>query len=380
MKHTCIQIGLKQFKSLCLYFCQSHTNKIELSDLYKKILNIFFLFFIQAGSPSEAEIDENLFSPCESDHMIEHSEDDHLLSNTCSSALQNNHHLSSNNHLTSSHSIHQPPPSHLHPHNSPLTHHQLINNAGQCTGNLPNGHTLSNSMNNSNPLNSLSQLSINSLNSSSNNLCPPIHLNNQTIQPLSNSTNGTPILTNGQLNPMTPTSTFAPSGLMLTNPQGPMLANGAPNNQPSLHQLSNTGVQSSNLSNTGQPTPNSLTQLSINCSQTQLPANMIDKSSPMSANSDNLSELNGEMLSGSPSSNPGKRRGPRTTIKQKQLEILKAAFMKTPKPTRHVREALAQETSLNMRVIQVSLFYFFLFYYFRSMFELFLVMTRVFCF
>ncbi|XP_059397096.1 LIM/homeobox protein Lhx1-like [Carassius carassius] len=49
----------------------------------------------------------------------------------------------------------------------------------------------------------------------------------------------------------------------------------------------------------------------------------------------------------------GKRRGPRTTIKAKQLETLKAAFIATPKPTRHIREQLAHETGLNMRVIQV---------------------------
>ena len=48
-----------------------------------------------------------------------------------------------------------------------------------------------------------------------------------------------------------------------------------------------------------------------------------------------------------------KRRGPRTTIKAKQLEVLKSAFAATPKPTRHIREQLAQETGLNMRVIQV---------------------------
>ncbi|VDM13983.1 unnamed protein product [Wuchereria bancrofti] len=47
-----------------------------------------------------------------------------------------------------------------------------------------------------------------------------------------------------------------------------------------------------------------------------------------------------------------KRRGPRTTIKAKQLDTLKAAFASTPKPTRHIREQLAQETGLNMRVIQ----------------------------
>ena len=48
-----------------------------------------------------------------------------------------------------------------------------------------------------------------------------------------------------------------------------------------------------------------------------------------------------------------KRRGPRTTIKAKQLEVMKAAFNQTPKPTRHVREQLAKETGLSMRVIQV---------------------------
>lgn len=51
-----------------------------------------------------------------------------------------------------------------------------------------------------------------------------------------------------------------------------------------------------------------------------------------------------------------KRRGPRTTIKAKQLEILKTAFSQTPKPTRHIREQLAKETGLPMRVIQVGIF------------------------
>ncbi|XP_059091505.1 LIM/homeobox protein Lhx3-like [Tigriopus californicus] len=48
-----------------------------------------------------------------------------------------------------------------------------------------------------------------------------------------------------------------------------------------------------------------------------------------------------------------KRRGPRTTIKAKQLEVLKATFSQTPKPSRHIREQLAKETELPMRVIQV---------------------------
>jgi len=50
----------------------------------------------------------------------------------------------------------------------------------------------------------------------------------------------------------------------------------------------------------------------------------------------------------------GKRRGPRTTIKPKQLETLRRAFESAPKPSRHTREQLAAETGLNMRVIQVS--------------------------
>merc|ERR1719219_2289766 len=48
-----------------------------------------------------------------------------------------------------------------------------------------------------------------------------------------------------------------------------------------------------------------------------------------------------------------KRRGPRTTIKAKQLEVLKTAFSQTPKPTRHIRKQLAKETGLPMIVIQV---------------------------
>ncbi|CAI2728674.1 unnamed protein product [Schistosoma spindalis] len=57
--------------------------------------------------------------------------------------------------------------------------------------------------------------------------------------------------------------------------------------------------------------------------------------------------------SGNNNGGGAKRRGPRTTIKAKQLDTLKTAFAATPKPTRHVRESLAQETGLSMRVIQV---------------------------
>ena len=48
---------------------------------------------------------------------------------------------------------------------------------------------------------------------------------------------------------------------------------------------------------------------------------------------------------------PNKR--PRTTITAKQLETLKLAYNNNPKPARHVREQLSQDTGLDMRVVQV---------------------------
>lgn len=44
---------------------------------------------------------------------------------------------------------------------------------------------------------------------------------------------------------------------------------------------------------------------------------------------------------------------PRTTITAKQLETLKSAYSSSPKPARHVREQLAHDTGLDMRVVQV---------------------------
>ncbi|XP_022820941.1 LIM/homeobox protein Lhx3 isoform X2 [Spodoptera litura] len=44
---------------------------------------------------------------------------------------------------------------------------------------------------------------------------------------------------------------------------------------------------------------------------------------------------------------------PRTTITAKQLETLKNAYSSSPKPARHVREQLAHDTGLDMRVVQV---------------------------
>lgn len=51
------------------------------------------------------------------------------------------------------------------------------------------------------------------------------------------------------------------------------------------------------------------------------------------------------------SDSPNKR--PRTTISAKQLETLKQAYQASPKPARHVREQLASDTGLDMRVVQV---------------------------
>jgi hypothetical protein len=44
---------------------------------------------------------------------------------------------------------------------------------------------------------------------------------------------------------------------------------------------------------------------------------------------------------------------PRTTISAKQLEVLKQAYNTSSKPPRHVREQLAMNTNLDMRVVQV---------------------------
>ncbi|XP_067127228.1 LIM/homeobox protein Lhx3-like isoform X1 [Centruroides vittatus] len=49
----------------------------------------------------------------------------------------------------------------------------------------------------------------------------------------------------------------------------------------------------------------------------------------------------------------GTSKRPRTTITARQLEKLKSAYTTSPKPARHVREQLSQDTGLDMRVVQV---------------------------
>ena len=73
--------------------------------------------------------------------------------------------------------------------------------------------------------------------------------------------------------------------------------------------------------------------------------------SPISNDDDN--EDDADLSDSEKRDKENKRRGPRTTIKAKQLEVLKNVFMATPKPTRLMREQLAKETGLPMRVIQV---------------------------
>ncbi|KAL4617448.1 LIM/homeobox protein Lhx5-like [Arapaima gigas] len=95
-------------------------------------------------------------------------------------------------------------------------------------------------------------------------------------------------------------------------------------------------------------------EMSINSEESLSPDTHDDtedepKETDMSASSDKeVNETQNEYQNLCP-----KRRGPRTTIKAKQLEMLKAVYASATKPSRHVREQLAQKTGLNMRVIQV---------------------------
>ena len=119
---------------------------------------------------------------------------------------------------------------------------------------------------------------------------------------------------------------------------------------PSLNSLSH-GSSHHALSSKSSPmsATSSMSDSGIGCANGSTGLGMNDPSSPTHASGSAGSMANDENQPGGT-----KRRGPRTTIKAKQLETLKAAFAATPKPTRHIREQLANETGLNMRVIQVS--------------------------
>lgn len=51
-----------------------------------------------------------------------------------------------------------------------------------------------------------------------------------------------------------------------------------------------------------------------------------------------------------------KRRGPRTSIRQEQLEVLNDVFTTSPKPSKHARAKLSIQTGLSMRVIQACFY------------------------
>ena len=121
---------------------------------------------------------------------------------------------------------------------------------------------------------------------------------------------------------------------------------------PSLNSLSH-GSSHHALSSKSSPmsASSSMSDSGIGCANGSANHGIGDPSSPTHASGSAGSMANDENQPGGT-----KRRGPRTTIKAKQLETLKAAFAATPKPTRHIREQLANETGLNMRVIQVSVF------------------------
>ena len=68
------------------------------------------------------------------------------------------------------------------------------------------------------------------------------------------------------------------------------------------------------------------------------------------ANSEEEHELNKEVIDDPKNK---RKRGPKTTIKPHQLEILKNCFDQNPKPTPKVFEELSKDTGLSKRVIQV---------------------------
>jgi len=68
------------------------------------------------------------------------------------------------------------------------------------------------------------------------------------------------------------------------------------------------------------------------------------------ANSEEEHDLNKEAIDDPKNK---RKRGPKTTIKPHQLEILKTCFDQNPKPTPKVFEELSKDTGLSKRVIQV---------------------------
>ena len=80
------------------------------------------------------------------------------------------------------------------------------------------------------------------------------------------------------------------------------------------------------------------------------PDNNLPNRDSNEANSEEEHELNKEVIDDPKNK---RKRGPKTTIKPHQLEILKNCFDQNPKPTPKVFEELSKDTGLSKRVIQV---------------------------
>ena len=170
-----------------------------------------------------------------------------------------------------------------------------------------------------------------------------------------NSKLGTPIDINTSDNPLS-NSNFH-NGRLNNNCSSPIKSE----NSVFTNSVSNSmSMKLEMLGDNMPPTPPTPDNMNLNCSTTPGSDESLDINDNGSCgdlnDNDDCNDSNGN-----PSGAGSKRRGPRTTIKAKQLEVLKAAFNATPKPTRHIREQLAAETGLNMRVIQVTLLHFFFF-------------------
>lgn len=132
---------------------------------------------------------------------------------------------------------------------------------------------------------------------------------------------------------------------------------------PSLNNLGHGSHHALSSKSSPMSATSSMSDSGIGCTNGSASLGISDPSSPTHASGSVNSLSNDENQPGGT-----KRRGPRTTIKAKQLETLKAAFAATPKPTRHIREQLANETGLNMRVIQVKLKFAILFFLYKIKF------------
>ena len=304
---------------------------------------MFSLHLYTGACPADGELDESLFSPNGSEHLLENGDED------------------TKPHLATLH--------------NPLNSLSLLNLNAQtpsAMSNSSNGAPL--------PLSSSTNLSNNS---------------NSSNCSSSNGGDPSPLMTSiGSAQNLGPGQTVQPPPPHAPCSVYPSMLGSHCNGLGLINQQPNLGASTGSAMLSSPPTPGPLMPspaLSVNCNA-QLPPGLNENNSPMSANSDDLSDLNSsnDMLNAASPSNPGlfyifiqlcfchpflndysffvcqsfticahtagKRRGPRTTIKAKQLETLKAAFNQTPKPSRHTRETLASQTGLSMRVIQVSIF------------------------